>query len=377
MNRGRPLAWLAALASVVGLLAACGNESDTDANPAGQVQVDRAEPDSDLPDSPFGRLLSWSAPTADRVWAVTTAEKTCASCAALWSYAPGSTRGWKRVHTFAEPAEAGQDDGYGPFPPVSATSLVMAPDGLHGWFRWDTDGILATEDGGRSWRHLPSPQDADERATGEIAVHEDHLYLVLLAQCESDECPNTVWRTGLDASDWTEVTPEGSEGIFELSASDAGLWAEDLGTGAVHTSRDGADWERTPLGRFGGLCLPADGTPDVLAAACQTSDQGEPGGEVEVSEDRGRTWRTIHTTPRNVEAVVAGPKGHFLVLAGGQGVLISDGTTSKVPSTGGLHEWSGRFIDEQTIYLGGPRGLFATRDGGRTWDNLISKKRVG
>lgn len=355
--RGGVAAGVAALALLVG----CGSSADEPDGP-------RAEPDSSLPDSPFGDVLSWSAPSADVVWAVTTAEDTCASCAALWRLDQPGNGTWQRVHTFAEPEEPGRNDGLGPVPPVSTSSLVMAPDGEHGWFRWDTDGILATADGGESWTYLPSPLDAGETATGELAVHDGQLHLVT---------PGQVWRTPVGDADWSETTPEGASGIAALHTTPGGLWADDLGSGTVFTSHTGEEWERTPADRYGDLCLPAPGSPARQVATCETSDQGEPGGLVRVSTDRGRTWRTAHETDRYLERAVAGPGDQLVVDTDRDAYLVSGRERRELPrSLRGAVEWNVQFLGKQTMYVGSDRGIHVSRDGGRSWEDLTSHART-
>ena len=357
---------IAALFLTVGLLAACGNtdNSPNDGSSTGSGSS------GNLVDSPFGKVLAWSATSPDKVWAVTTADDTCDSCAALWQKQEPDAE-WQRVHTFAEPKKPGRDDDLGEIPPVTAGGLVMAPDGEHGLFRWDTDGVLTTDDGGQTWAHLPDPLRPEKNAKAyDMVVRGDYFFIVTNR--------SQIWRTETTSMDWEQVTPKGVDGIFELYESRGGLGTHDLGTNQAWTTTDDGDtWKRIPAGRFGQNCLPGVTTPDRLVATCSAFDESD---WVEVSKDRGETWRRIYSSGYGtIGNVVSGPGGTYLVETGsGRTALVSgDGSTTKLP----LQQWSADgevgFVGDTTILHSAWGLLSRSDDNGRTWQQISPSRKAG
>jgi photosystem II stability/assembly factor-like uncharacterized protein len=374
----------AALAALVLLVGGC-------------TAADRPDrPDPSVSPSPgavpttFGTVLSHSAPRADAVYVVTDGVKGCASCVSLWQRA-GTDRPWQPVATLPRPKKAGYDDGSGPFPPVSPGALAMAEDGRHGYLAWTTDGVVATEDGGRTWQPVEGPERT-ARARGSVVIDGDQVLLSVLGSCADGDCPDELWRAPLGSVDWQKVVVplRQGEGLFELHARDGvlnGVAVSPDGESLLRSTDVGETWTRVtpepnPCAGCTGTCTPSPTGVHATVATCMTGDSWTD--VVRISTD-GRTWRDLVRPGagerHGVTWVIAAEDGHFLVGTA-NGVLRVDpdgGAPTRVAGLGqGGHPGEIGFVTGAVGHLLGEQGrLLRTEDGGRTWTEIAPARSFG
>jgi photosystem II stability/assembly factor-like uncharacterized protein len=333
--------------------------------------------------STFGTVLSHSAPSDSVVYAVTDGVKGCASCVSLWKRA-GTAGTWQGITTLPKPAKAGYDDGAGPFPPVSGGSLVMAPDGKHGYFGWTTDGQLATSDGGRTWKPLAGPGGA-ARANGPVVIVGDQAVLSVVGSCASDDCPDDLWRAAVGSHDWHKLTVplRKGEGLFDLRARDGvlnGIVVSPEGEALLRSSDAGESWTRvtpepTPCAGCTGTCTPYPTGVHATVASCMTGDGFTD--VVRISAD-GRTWRDLVRPgageKHQVNWVVAiDGDSAFLVGTGAEVLRVEakGGATQVTGLTEGGYPAEIGFASAKVGDILGDDGRFLrTEDGGRTWTEM-------
>jgi photosystem II stability/assembly factor-like uncharacterized protein len=77
------------------------------------------------------------------------------------------------------------------------------PDG-HGWLGLSTDvgggGLVATDDGGRTWRHLRTPHEEEDPVVS-LSFLDDGDGLILLSASEGE----SLWRTADGGEHWVAV----------------------------------------------------------------------------------------------------------------------------------------------------------------------------
>jgi photosystem II stability/assembly factor-like uncharacterized protein len=365
----------AALAALVLLVGGCSSAPESpEAPPPSKVAVPTI----------FGTVLSYSAPRADVVYAVTDGVVGCPSCVSLWQRV-GTAGAWQGIATLPKPAKAGYDDGAGPFPPISATSLEMAPDGKHGYLGWYTDGQLATADGGHTWTPLKGP-DGAARANGSMVIVADQLVLSVVGTCASEDCPDDLWRARVGTDDWQKLTVplRQGEGLFNLQARDGvlnGIVVSQAGEALLRSSDAGERWTRvtpepSPCAGCTGTCTPYPTGAQITVARCPTGDSYTD--VVRISPD-GRTWRDLARPgageKHQVHWIVEVGHGNTFVVGTESEVLLVDadgGDTMRVVGlkAGGYPGKVGFVTAKVGHILGDDGRLVRTEDGGRTWAQM-------
>lgn len=352
--------WVAAVA--IGLLASAVLTGCSDEEAGDNVRQQ----------SPFGRVLDFSAAGPDTVFAVTDAERTCPSCAALWQWRADDER-WTRVHDFPEPTQPLYDDGAGPFPPVLPESLTMAPDGQHGWFRWSNDPVLlATDDGGGRWEAAVVPWE--RAAVVRVLVDTPYALAVTEEDCASEHCGHQLWRTRIGSDSWTLVDwPAGASG-FDLGARGGVLTVASSDSGGGYRSTDGGDsWQKVEPPRGMSACHAEEGfVSDVAVCAPDAAAEMD---RLFVRPPDG-TWRELplpepEAGALRVEWLLSGD-GRTFVAGTSRGVVLTGPgaavTRVRAPLARDDFPSPGSFVSDDVGHvLGNAHRLLRTEDGGRTW----------
>ena len=202
-------------------------------------------------------------------------------------------------------------------------ALVFDPTDARIAFFGHHNGVLRTEDGGRTWSPLVERTSFDAMNLGISRADAQRLYLA----------GHDVFQVSLDGGRTWQPVAHNLPGTdihgFAVSPDDSDrLYALVVGHGSLRSGDGGRTWESLGSG------LPSDmtalasagGTPEVLYAS-----SGRSG--VLRSADGGANWSRTSTVP------------------GSRGVL-----TLAVDPTA-----------PQTVYAGTEEGLFKTTDSGRTW----------
>lgn len=362
MTRPARLARIAAAAMLAGaLLAGCAGDE---------------EPEG-FRESPMGTVLSFHAAGPETVFAVTDAARTCPSCANLWKWRKADQE-WRRVHDFPEPARAGYDDGAGPFPPLQPDALAMAPDGVHGWFRWSNDPtLMVTRDGGGSWQPAVVPW---ERATVvSLLVDAPYVFATTQPECATDACGHDLWRTEIGFDAWRLVDwPAGAAG-FDLGARRGVLTVAEWNPGSLagyRSARLGEGWEKVtgPEGATACRLQPGFVAEVVVCAPDRRADRDR----LYVRTQNG-AWRELRLpAPRKgalrVSWLISGDERSF-VVGTDRGVVV----TSTDGEYGGVGQPLRRsdqpavraFVNERVAHLlANQNRVLRTEDGGRTWTEI-------
>lgn len=247
-------------------------------------------------------------------------------------------------------------------------ALALDPTTSRVAFFGHHNGVLRTDDGGRTWRPLVERSNFDAMSLVVTRANAQRLYLA----------GHDVFQMSLDGGvTWQPVAhdlPGTDIHGFAVSPDDPDrLYALVVGQGALRSVDGGRTW--SPLG--GGL--PGDvtamassgGAPEVLYAS-----SGRAG--VLRSDDGGASWARTSTVPgsRGVMALAADPAAQQTVYAGTEEGLAR--------SADGGRSWSTLSFPARnvvaiavspsdpnvvlTIAVSNRRGLvFRSEDGGRTW----------
>ncbi|WP_147384947.1 WD40/YVTN/BNR-like repeat-containing protein [Nocardioides cavernaquae] len=370
-------------ATVVAVVLALGGCSSPDSSAPRAASSPAAVP------TKFGTVLSHSAPQADVVFAVTDGVKGCPSCVSLWRRT-STASAWAPVATLPRPEKAGYDDGAGPFPPVNATALAMAPDGKHGYLAWDTDGLLATGDGGRTWLPVTGPDGA--RARGSAVIDGGQVLLSMLDDCGGADCADKLWRARLGSVDWQEVTVplRTGEGLFDLRARAGalnGIAVSPEGESLLRSTDRGATWTRVtpepnPCAGCSGTCTPYPTGTHATVARCMTGDSWTD--VVRISTD-GQPWRDLARPgvgeKHQVQWVVAVDDDQTFLLGTASGVLRVDAAGDLEGVVGlrrGGYPGAVGFVTAKVGHILGEDGqLTRSEDGGRTWVEIAPARTFG
>lgn len=188
------------------------------------------------------------------------------------------------------------------------------------------NGVLRTEDGGRTWRPLVERPNFDAMSLGISGADAQRLYLGGHDVLQVSRDGGATWQPVSHSLPGTDIHG------FAVSPEDPDrLYALVVGHGAFRSADGGRTWESL------GNSLPGDvtalasasGTPELLYAS-----SGRLG--VLRSDDGGRSWSRTSTVP------------------GSRGVL----SLAVDPAA------------RQTIYAGTEEGLSKSTDGGRSWSAL-------
>lgn len=335
------------------------------------------EGSSGLRQSPFGRVLSVHAAGPETVFAVTDAARTCSSCASLWKWRKADLE-WRRVHDFPKPARAGYDDGAGPFPSLQPDALVMAPDGLHGWFRWSNDPTLMnTADGGGSWH--PAEVPWERASVVSLLVDAPYVFAATQPSCSTDSCGHDLWRSEIGSDAWRLIDWPADASGFDLGARRGVLtlpdWSPDPLAG-YRSARAGEGWEKVVGPDGAAACrLQAGFVADVVVCA---SDRRAERDRLFVRPQRGE-WQELRLPePRRgalrVSWLISGDERSFVVSTD-RGVVVTgvDGAYEEVGRSvrRSDHPAVRSFVDQRVAHLLADAGrLLRTEDGGRTWTEI-------
>jgi hypothetical protein len=314
----------------------------------------------------------------------------CDSCAQLRVTSDGGAR-WAVLPT--PPASL----GYYTQQPGAVTDVVFAnsSDGfLFG------PGLLATDDGGRSWVRQPLPPVLTVRTEGG--------YVYALTQ-RGQAGPVALWRSAVGVSHWRRLPlPAGAAprpGTYQgmrmsveggtLVLLQVGFTGPEVSPGLVGrlwVSGDaGAQWQArsapcTPGDGGAAVVAIALGHPDAWLVDCfdnmQSSQEQYTQHHLYGTVNAGRTWvRLPDPTRHNAPVLLAdNGVGHaFLATQGGVGdtlVGTTDGGRSwglVLRSGGSFFGWADLgFVSASVGFVVGPthyapEHLYRTQDGGRTW----------
>jgi photosystem II stability/assembly factor-like uncharacterized protein len=218
---------------------------------------------------------------------------------------------------------------------------VFFLDQNRGWAVGSKGALLATEDGGRTWKIKPRPS-------------EDVLRDIYF----SDE------RNG-----WVVC----ERNIYELKTKD------DPRTYLMNTSDGGENWKRINIGGF-------DVDSRLVRAVFSPSGRGWAFGEhgaVFTSGDSGANWTRLRAPTRHLllgGTFIDDYRG-WVVGAGGTILQTSDGGetwhVSQVPEAKGVRFTATSFVDNRLGWAVGSGGsVYRTINGGRTWRPQVSSVSV-
>lgn len=210
-------------------------------------------------------------------------------------------------------------------------ALAFDPTDARVAFFGHHNGVLRTEDGGRTWRPLVDRPNFDAMS---LEVSRADARRIFLAG-------HDVFQVSLDGGGTWQPVAHNLPGTdihgFTMSPEDPDrLYALVVGQGVLRSGDGGRTWEPLSTGLPGDLAAlaSAGGTPEVLYAS-----SGRSG--VLRSVDGGASWAR----------------------------------TSMVPGSRGTMALAVDPSAQQTVYAGTEEGLFKTTDGGRTWNTLTIPAR--
>lgn len=256
------------------------------------------------------------------------------------------------------------------------TALDGEPESLVVLAGTETDGVLRSGDGGRSW----------------IGANAGLLDLTVIALAVSPAfasdrvgfagTASALYRTRNGARSWREVDTGLADEVAVQCLAVSPTFAEDrlvlAGTeahGLLRSEDAGGTWQ-VPAS-LAGRCVTAlafsaeHGRRRTIAAATE--------GGIAVSRDGGKNWHMTGTEPVQVLSLVCmAHEGGETLLAGlhRRGAVRSeDGGTSWMLANAGLNAslvvglaLSPAFARDQTVFVAGLQdGVSVSRDGGRTW----------
>lgn len=194
------------------------------------------------------------------------------------------------------------------------------------------NGVLRTDDGGKTWRPLVERPNFDAMSVGISAADAQRLYLAGHDVLQVSRDGGATWQAVAHNLPGTDL-----HGFAVSPADPDRLYALVVGSGAFRSADGGRTWESLGNGLPGEVTAlaSAGGTPDLLYAS-----SGRLG--VLRSDDGGRNWSRTTTVPgsRGVLALAVDP------------------------------------ADRQTIYAGTEEGLSKSTDGGRSWSALSFPART-
>ncbi len=242
-------------------------------------------------------------------------------------------------------------------------------------------GVGISHDGGHSWTAAPGlPLGAVTHILLDPASPRGHrtLYACLFGRGVFKSVDGgaswTQKNDGLPAHQpfaWRIVAGDGGRLYLILSRRSEDGRIGDEGDGALFVSDDGADhWQRVPLpdgtnGPTGLLIDPADSARLYLSAWGRYRPDGDIGGGVFLSTDRGRTWRAIETEHQHVYDVTMDPRTGVLYICGfDQGAWRStDRGTTWQRLKGYDFKWGHRVVPDPAS----PDLVYVTTYGGGVW----------
>ena len=313
----------------------------------------------------------------------------CAGCAALWETRDGGDT-WAAL----PPPPAAL--GYYTSAPMSGVTQVAFANAASG-FLYGPE-LLATSDGGRTWRResLPPVQD--------LVIGTGYAYALTAAAAGA---PDELWRTTIGSGTWTMLPvpagpKPGNASLVYASGSTLVLLQQGfIGPAAVSTAATaGGLW----LSTDGGVtwqartvpCIGADGGgasvlsialghPDAWLLDCFDNEQSQQEQDTQHhlfgTVNAGLSWVRLPDPSMHNEPVGLADNGAghaFLATVGTGDTLLGtlDGGLNwsvLISSGGSFYGWSGPiFLTASTGFVVGPthyapEHLYRTTDGGRSW----------
>lgn len=210
-------------------------------------------------------------------------------------------------------------------------ALAFHPTDARVAFFGHHNGVLRTDDGGRTWRPLVERPNFDAMSLAISAADAQRLYLAGHDILQMSRDGGATWQAVSHNLPGTDL-----HGFAVSPADPDRLYAVVMGHGAFGSADGGRNWESLGNGLPGDVTAlaSASGTPELLYAS-----SGRLG--VLKSDDSGRSWSRTTTVPgsRGVLALAVDP------------------------------------VDRQTIYAGTEEGLSKSADGGRSWSALTFPAR--
>ncbi len=273
---------------------------------------------------------------------------------------------------------------------------------------WDT-GLWVSFDGGRTLSWSTDWMSYGKAAA--VAVDPKCPWRAWMS-FGPNEGPHRIWRTDNYGKDWRLVGYEDtglpSGAIFSLAVDGSSpsesriLYAPVAGRG-VYRSQDGGEaWQRVDDGLGGNLQFTAlvldPRDPDVMYAGIAT-DEGRQGSGVWRSEDGGRHWSLIASIPERPTVAVAPSDPNVIYVGERDYSSVGKGGLYRSSNRGGTWQLMAERVqagvgnlartyirdlavdprDSNIVYvtsidesydLSCGKGVFVSRDGGRTWQAM-------
>lgn len=336
------------VAGLVLALASCSSE-DT----AGRVLPSDATSSITPSTSAAAAATVYDLAATNNGWFRLTENDGCRSCTVVWRR-EGDRGTWQRL------AEISGREAYGgrittDFGPLS--TLVVTPDGLHGWAWYKT--LWSTHDGGDSWARVTEGPGRATDTGHQVVLTENHAWSLREGE---------LWRSSLERDAWTRIDVRGLKGAVELLALPDRVLVQAYGEGLSNPrlmgSTDGANWSEVALPCLGETRPHASG--NTVFVAC-------PGGAhplvVYRSTGLGPWEELARVRSRHSTDVVALAEDRVLVLAGRTDSVLLTPRGAEVVDLGPRQPGIvfGAESRGDVAYLLTARGLLWSDDGGRTW----------
>ena len=250
--------------------------------------------------------------------------------------------------------------------PGSVHSISFHDD-RHGWAGGSAGILLSTSNQGATWRR--SGAVTQNTIINVYFQDADNGWLMAESSLE--------FRTIDGGRNWQAVDVGGSDVNLVEFAGSTGYATH--GTSVAVASNNGDRWQSTQVIRGTGIPAIALSVPDP-----RTAYVASPGDSLRKTTDSGQTWTAENAPFTNCFGVDFIDPDHGWVLAAG----VNSGTVIFSTENGGA-QWHGLhrfefnpggvcFVDEDHGWVwGNPGFIFATRDGGRTWEDMqIQVNRV-
>jgi len=198
---------------------------------------------------------------------------------------------------------------------------VACVDARHVWAIGPAGELVSTTDGGASWHTQVVPGVAHS-TSGDVGLAFADARRGWVA------AGHLIWRTSDGGATWTVQRRRPGEWLAAVACSDARhAWAVgkagDDAPLVLATSDGGATWQRQHVGRaglsYGNFALSAVAcSGDRLAWAGSSSQQ-----LLTLTSDGGRTWQVERLPGASVYAMAAADAGHVVFTTNGQPILFS------------------------------------------------------
>ena len=271
--------------------------------------------------------------------------------------------------------------GQAPFGWSGASNLFFL-DRQHGWLAAAEAGLYATVDGGLTWHSLDVFPPGDGTAA-QVSFLSPQTGFVVARQMVLDDSRDVLLKTTDGGLSWQPIyqTPALMPlptGPFQFFPDLSGIAAGD--SAFLSTSDAGKTW--SVLSPYTGFCT---GDFALQATALSFVDRfqgwfvytcaGQPHPVLYHTSDGGKTWSSLAAAglPQDQAVALSFLDAHlgYLVTHGGYLFRTQDGGQTFAPVDGAaIHTRSLRFFTSQIAWETRGTQLYATSDGGKTWQAL-------